>query len=176
MTLGDVVGGNGLDADVVGHFLMVAVGHHFAIAQHVGTAPVGDESCAGGCQLTDGCPVEVVAVLMRHKDIVGLWQGSIVGSAVAQFANGVDFYLLAVEHDADAGMQQRVNGNRLAAFSLEDILPGRLGGNRHLLFLPFHDASFQVDHGVARLGQLVGGIGRAASAAAIHGHALALRH
>ena len=127
-SLGVVVGGHGLDVEVVGQLQVVAVGHHFALAELVGAALVGNEARLLIGEQPDGLGVEVVAMLVGDEDVVGLGQGGKVDGTLAQLAHGVDLDFLAVVFDADAAVHEGVETDGLAALGLEDVNLGRVGG------------------------------------------------
>ena len=121
MPLGVVVGRYSFHADAVGYLLAVAVLHGLACTEHVGTALVGDKSRLGTAEGGEGTLVEVVAMLMGDEDIVGLWHGRIVDDFLSHLADRVNLYFLAVVLDADAGMDEAVELEFLAAGGAEHI-------------------------------------------------------
>ena len=116
-----IVGRNRLYRKVIGYLYLVTVHHHFARAVHVSTALIGNESRLGACQRLDGLLVEVVAVLVGYKQIVGLWHGGIVYHLIAQLRHGINLNLLSVILDADAGMNEGMEHHFLPALGLEHV-------------------------------------------------------
>ena len=184
MPFGVVVGRYGFHADAVGYLLAVAVLHDFACTEHVGTALVGNESRLGTAEGGEGALIEVVAMLMGDKDVVGLRHGRIVDDFLSHLADGVNLYFLAVVLDADAGMDEAVELDFLATGCAEHIDGVRtflIGGGSGLACgdvlactLPGFDASLEVDDLVAGLIELLGCIGTTAATAAIDGYGFRL--
>lgn len=178
MAFGGVVGGNGLKGDVVGQLEPVAVGHHRAIAQHLGAALVGNQLGVVACQHFNSCRVEVVEMLMGDEEVVCLGHGGVVDGFLPQFRHGIDHDFLAVVFDADAGVHQGVKLDRLAALGGEAVdfvgvvFPWVLCHDEHPRLHPGLDAAFEVDDLEAFVQELVGGDDRPHPAAAIHGHRL----
>ena len=92
-----VVSRHSLHLHAVGETALVAVGHYRAISQHIGTPLVGDDLCAVGREQLDGLLIEMVGMLVRDKEIVGLGIYGIVDLSFTKLSYRVDFYLRAVE-------------------------------------------------------------------------------
>ena len=73
----------------------------------------------------------MVAVFVGDEDVVSFRHGGIVDGSVPQLGHGVDFNLVAIELDADAGVHESVELDLLSAFCLEDV--GFVGLCRSLL-------------------------------------------
>ena len=172
MTFRCVVGRHGLDGDVVGELELVAVHHSLTAAVHLGAALVHNELCRLGRQRAEGGLVEVVAVLVGDEEVVGLGHRGVVYGLVAKLRHGVNHDLAAVVVDADAGVDEGVELDRLAALGLEHIDFVSVGGHGLLCSFPRHDASLEVYASEAFGRQPIGGAGRAASAAAVDGDGL----
>ena len=156
--LGDVVGGHGLQAEVVGQREAVAVLHdlgcgHGNILQQVGATPVGDETSGVAREQTDGRRVEVVTVLVRHEDVVGLRHGCVVDGAVAECADGVDVDMTVADVEADAGMQECMEANNLPTGrgELVHLILRRRDGLA--VSLPCNNAAHKVYDLIALLGE-----------------------
>ena len=167
-----VVGGNSLYLDVV-ECRRITVGHHLTIAQHLCATCVGHQSGAFFRQRLDGFLVEMVAMLMRHQDEVGLGLLAVIHTAVAKTANGVDLYLPTIISDADGCVDQGFK------FQGMTCLGHKLIAAFHCIFTAFHcrapcqvpsqNATFQVHYRETFFHQHRCGLGRTASAFAIHG-------
>ena len=114
-----VVGRNSLHLDAEVQVFLVAIFQDESIALHVGTAAVGDETCAHLRELLDGILVVVVAMLVGDEDEVSLRHARVVDGAVAHLGHRVDIQLQAAKLDADARMHQRMQFHFLSAFRLE---------------------------------------------------------
>ena len=78
MPFGGVVGGDGFNSDVVGNLERVAVGHHGAIAKHLGAALVSNQLSVVSRQLVDGRGVKMVVVFVGDEDVIRFGHGGVV--------------------------------------------------------------------------------------------------
>ena len=78
MSLSGVVGGDGLNGKVVSDLECVAVGHHGAVAKHLGAALVRNQLGVFACQLVDGRGVKMVVMFVGDEDVVRFGHGSVV--------------------------------------------------------------------------------------------------
>ena len=116
-----IVGRNSLHREAISYLQLVAIGHHLARAQHVGTPLVGDKPCLAVREQADGSLVEVVTMLVGHKDVVGLRHRGKVNDAVTQLGYRVNHYLLAVILHADAGVDKGMELDGLSALRFKHI-------------------------------------------------------
>ena len=175
MAFRGVVGGYGFNADVVGYLQLVAILHRLTVACHAGTPLIGDEACLAACQRLDSLLVEVVAMLVGDKDVVGLGHGCVVDGLAAQLPHGVNHQFTAVVLHTDAGMDKGVEPDRPPALGLELVhLVGVSRRHRPLRILPRSDAAQKIDHLVAFRSQLRGCTGRPSAAFAVDGYGLVL--
>ena len=86
----------------------------------------------------------MVAMLMGHKDIVGLGHCRKIYHSVPQLGHRVNLNLLAIILHTDAGMNEGMELHRLSTLGLEHI--NLIAISRHNLscLFPGEDATFQV--------------------------------
>ena len=98
-TRSNIVGRNGIYGNVISETQMVAIVHDLPFPDDFGTVGIRNNDRRGLFQLSDSHRVAVIIVLMGNKDIVSLGHRAVIGRWF-QSADGVDFYLPAVERDS----------------------------------------------------------------------------
>ena len=136
MSLGDIVGRNGLHGEVFRNLHLVAVCHDLAISQHISTTFVGDETSLLFADLFNGALVEMVAVFMGNEDIIGFRHRCVVDRPLSEFTHGVYLNLLSFIDDSDASVRQRIEFDGLTALCLEHIHFRCVLCRRHLFLFP----------------------------------------
>ncbi len=127
---GRVVGGDGLDGDVLAEVRVFAVRKRDSGTEHPADGGVGVDGGAVLAERGDGGRVEVVEVLVRDEDEVRFRERRVVGRRLALRADGVDLDLEPVVLDADAGVLDAREDDGLSVRRLERVRLERCDGVR----------------------------------------------